>query len=189
MGVETLTNRLTFLRPGGRPTTGDVIPLSRRKVWLHVPGLITPVRAVLVEVGRQGVIVDCELGWLRLGEPVSVELGPGERHEAVLRWVDVAGTASQRDGAQLRIAVDFARPLDDAGERTFFARASALSDAGQHSHADHERNARAQRRRSALKACLVGVVLGIGILQVPMVQSLVNRAARRTWHSVPAAHK
>src|SRR5262245_47599861 len=140
------------------PVTADVIPLVRRKLRLRIPGAIGPVRAVATEMSPKGAIIDCELGWLRLGEPLEVELAPDDLQQAIVRLIGVDVTSSPSHTAWLRVALDFARP----DEAAFFAQASARPSDHQ-PYAGYEVGMQTRRRRrSHLWACLIGLVLGIG---------------------------
>jgi len=179
--------------------TEDVIPLSHRRLWLRLPGVAEPVRVETAERAPQGVLVDCELRWLPVGEPVEIELAPGEWHRAVMRWVGAERPASQPDSPGFKMALAFGSPLDGVCDPAFFARASALSGACEEAYEDYAVLMRPRRRRSAFFAALAGLALGIAILQVPAVQALVARAASYgaaqmrahagAGHSVPRAHK
>jgi uncharacterized protein (TIGR02266 family) len=82
------------------------IELLRRKVRVRLGGLPGRLRAVAREMSDQGVMLEAELPWLKLGEQVVTEVAPGRERLGRMRWIgiDVAPTGV----ARLRIAVDFA---------------------------------------------------------------------------------
>jgi len=140
---------------------------SNSQAHLRVPGVAIPVSMVNSELALRGAVVEWDLPWLRLGEDVEIELTPGSTRPARLCGVDVA--AEPGSAPRLRLSLDFPPQ-------------SIESDAGDYE--DYEVNV-PTRRRSTLLACLVGIALGIGALQLPQVRSLVDRAATAWKHRSP----
>src|SRR5215475_4173806 len=79
--------------------------MLKRKVRIKLAGLPAPLRAVARDLSEQGVMLEAELPWLKLGSAVSTEVAPGRERTGRLKWVgiDVAPSGA----ARLRISVDF----------------------------------------------------------------------------------
>src|SRR5262249_11480553 len=78
----------------------------KRKVRIKLGALPAPLRAVARDLNEQGVMLEAELPWLKLGSVVTTEIAPGRVRSGRMRWVgiDVAPSGV----ARLRISVDFA---------------------------------------------------------------------------------
>jgi len=79
--------------------------MLKRKVRIKLAGLPAPLRAVARDLSEQGVMLEAELPWLKLGSAVTTEVTQGRERVGRLKWVgiDVAPSGA----ARLRISVDF----------------------------------------------------------------------------------
>jgi hypothetical protein len=79
--------------------------MLKRKVRIKLAGLPAPLRAVARDLSEQGVMLEAELPWLKLGSAVTTEVAAGRERVGRLKWVgiDVAPSGA----ARLRVSVDF----------------------------------------------------------------------------------
>jgi uncharacterized protein (TIGR02266 family) len=77
----------------------------KRKVRIKLDGLPAPLRAVARDLSEQGVTLEAELPWLKLGSTVTTEVAPGRTRTGRLRWVGI--DVAPGGAARLRISVDF----------------------------------------------------------------------------------
>ncbi len=88
----------------------DPTGVQRRDVRIRLPSLSAPLRAVARDQTEDGLMLEAELPWLRLGSPVTAELGPDTTRYGLVSWVGLDVT---RDGAaRLRIAIDLNTTVD-----------------------------------------------------------------------------
>src|SRR6185503_19095960 len=88
--------------------------LFKRDVRIRLAALPAPLRAVARDQSEEGLILEAELPWLKLGSEISAELGPGQSRTGRVRWVGLDVTRA--GAARLRILVDLSG--DAAPERT-----------------------------------------------------------------------
>ena len=79
--------------------------MLKRKVRIKLAGLPAALRAVARDLSEQGVMLEAELPWLKLGSMVETEIAPGRSRVGRMRWVGVDVAPS--GVARLRISVDF----------------------------------------------------------------------------------
>lgn len=82
----------------------DPTLFRKRDVRIHLPSLGTPLRATARDLSEQGVMIEAELPWLRLGSQVTAELSPDRACEGRVRWIGIDVTPA--GAARLRISLD-----------------------------------------------------------------------------------
>jgi uncharacterized protein (TIGR02266 family) len=84
--------------------------VQRRDVRIRLPSLTSPLRAVARDETEDGLMLEAELPWLRLGSPVTAELGPDTTRYGLVSWVGLDVTRG--GAARLRIAIDLNASVD-----------------------------------------------------------------------------
>jgi uncharacterized protein (TIGR02266 family) len=84
--------------------------VQRRDVRIRLPSLTSPLRAVARDETEDGLMLEAELPWLRLGSPVTAELGPETTRHGLVSWVGLDVTRG--GAARLRIAIDLNTCVD-----------------------------------------------------------------------------
>ena len=163
---ETSTRRIGRVVAAGRR---EPSALFKRDVRIRLASLPAPLRAVARDQSEEGLILEAELPWLKLGSEISAELGPGQTRTGRVRWVGLDLTRA--GAARLRILVDLTEeaPSDqstsasprltlagapatvasDPARPSIEASASALSSASPSASASRSAPASASRSASA----------------------------------------
>jgi uncharacterized protein (TIGR02266 family) len=99
-----------LIASGRREPTG----VNRREVRIKLPSLSAPLRAVARDQTEEGLMLEAELPWLRLGSQVTAELGPETVRYGLVSWVGLDVTRA--GAARLRIAIDLNAEAGPEGE-------------------------------------------------------------------------